>query len=147
MTIIRYPNGYCCQDDKSCKEIDSCNKHRTGPLCGKCEVNCTESLFSSQCIPVEYCCTTEIIALHTVCILAYALGLVVLNYTKDVGLNVLKKLLGAIDRTIPCRRGKQNFPVDAHEMKEDNTSKRVCSSKRKIWQRINHTKYRKKVTC
>ena len=144
VTMIRYPNGYCCQDDKTCKGIDSCNKHRTGPLCGKCEGNWTESLFSSQCIPVKHCSTTDIIVLYIVCAIAHALGLMELNYAKDVGSSVLKILLGAKDRTIPCRRGKQNFPIDAHKLKAENASKRVCSSKRKTKKSL---KYSKRVSC
>ena len=138
--MIRYPSGYCCQDDKTCKGIDSCNKHRTGPLCGKWEGNWTESLFSSQCIPVKNCSTTDIIVLYIFCAIAHALGLMELNYAKDVGSSVLKKLLGAIDRMIPCRRGKQNFPIDAHKLKAENASKRVCSSKRKTKKSLRYGK-------
>ena len=114
--MIRCPRGYCCQDKESCKRIDSCNKHRTGPLCGKCEGNWTESLFSSKCFLVDYCPAAEIVALYIACVLAYGLGLMAFNYAKDVVPNILKNMLKALKRKFACRTGKLHSPVNTFEL-------------------------------
>ena len=116
VNMIRCPNGYCCQDNETCKGIDSCNKHRTGPLCGKCEGNCTESLFSPECLMIEYCPAAEIIILYIVCVVAYGLGLMAFNYVKDVGPSVIKKVLEALKRRCTHRKRKQQSPVDTYEL-------------------------------
>ena len=80
VTMIRCPNGYCCQVDKTCKEIDSCNTSRTGPLCGKCRANWTESLFSPECLLIEICPAAEILVLYVAGAVTYGLDLMVFNY-------------------------------------------------------------------
>ena len=47
VTMLRCPEGYCCTNNDTCKGIDSCNTGRAGVLCGSCEANWTESLFST----------------------------------------------------------------------------------------------------
>lgn len=48
------PKGYCCTSTE-CKHFNTCAKHRTGKLCGQCKTNYSEALFSSQCVPDQFC--------------------------------------------------------------------------------------------
>ena len=66
VNMIRCPNGYCCQEKETCKGIDSCNVNRTGPLCGKCEANFTEALFSAKCFLVDDCPAALILVLYVI---------------------------------------------------------------------------------
>ena len=58
-------------------------EHRTGALCGKCETNRTESLFSLSCLLTDICSTAWSLFLYVMCVLAYGIGLVALNYMED----------------------------------------------------------------
>ena len=55
VSMIRCPDGYCCQGNDTCQEIDSCNTGRTGTLCGTCDQSLTEALFTSKCVLAESC--------------------------------------------------------------------------------------------
>ena len=55
VTMIRCPADHCCKDKTTCEGIDSCNTGRTGTLCGTCQSNLTESLFSAKSLHVENC--------------------------------------------------------------------------------------------
>ena len=52
--FLSCPWKFCCRGDL-CKTIDSCNKRRTGTLCGRCSKNNTESFLSTNCIPINSC--------------------------------------------------------------------------------------------
>ena len=123
--MIRCPNEYCCQNDTMCKGIDSCNKDRTGQLCGKCKANLTESLFSPKCLLVDNCPAAEIIALYISCVMAYGLGLMVFNYVKEVGPSVLKKMLKPIKTKCAYKKNKSHSSVEEcklEHLKHENTS-------------------------
>ncbi len=90
--MIRCPDGYCCESEETCVEIDSCNKHRGGILCGQCEGNWTASLFGSKCVPSENCPTALVLVLYIACIFSYGTGLIVISYCKEVGPSVAKRL-------------------------------------------------------
>ena len=123
--MIRCPNEYCCQNDTMCKGIDSCNKDRTGQLCGKCKANLMESLFSPKCLLVDNCPAAEIIALYISCVMAYGLGLMVFNYVKEVGPSVLKKMLKPIKTKCAYKKNKSHSSVEEcklEHLKHENTS-------------------------
>ena len=131
--MIRCPNGYCCQNDEMCKGIDSCNQHRTGPLCAKCQGNWTESLFSPECLPIEYCPAGEIIALYIACVVAYGLGLIAFSYVKDLGPSVVKKIFETFKRK--HKKREKQVPIDTCEIEElepENPSKTMCRSDREL---------------
>ncbi len=50
ITMHRCPFDYCCQDNETCLEIDSCNTGRIGTLCGHCEPGLTELLLVPTCV-------------------------------------------------------------------------------------------------
>ena len=93
VTVIRCPTGYCCQNNQTCTGLDSCNIHRTGLQSGKCKANWTKSLFSPECLLIEYCLAAKIISLYILCTIGYRLCLLAFNYIKDVGHRVCKKFL------------------------------------------------------
>jgi len=51
------PKGYCCAM-LGCKGYDWCAPHRTGTLCGRCELGYSEALFSPECLPDHVCDST-----------------------------------------------------------------------------------------
>ena len=126
--MIRCPNGYCCQDDGTCKRIDACNEHRTGPLCGKCKSNWTESLFSPKCLLIDYCPAAEIVASYIACVMAYGLGLMAFNYVKDVVPNILKNMLKASKRKCACKKGKWRSPLETFELENLKTENSTSST-------------------
>ena len=73
--MIRCPDKYCCSDPNTCTEIDIFHTGRTGPLCGICKDNLTESLFSPECIPTQNCSYYLFSIAYLFCILSYAAGL------------------------------------------------------------------------
>ena len=102
--MLGVPNGYCCQDDEDCEGINSCNKNRTGPLCGMCKSNWTESLFSPTCLPMDRCPAALILVLYILCVVVYALGMMVLNYIKDYGPPMLKKGFEVLKKKLSYRK-------------------------------------------
>ena len=75
VTMIRCPNEYCCKGNDTCNEINSCNKNRTGSICGKCQNGLSEALFSTDCIPDDTCMGTIVILYYTICVTIYILFL------------------------------------------------------------------------
>ena len=55
ISMYRCPHDYCCQNNESCSDIDSCNGLRTGILCGNCGPSMTESIFSTNCVDSNSC--------------------------------------------------------------------------------------------
>lgn len=50
------PEGYCCTKDTTpCASYNTCNKYRTGTLCGKCRLGYFADFFSNACIKKENC--------------------------------------------------------------------------------------------
>ena len=88
-----------CRTADLCKAIDSCNKRRTGTLCGRCSKNNTESFLSTNCIPVNRCQNfAEFWLIY--CVYAFSLA-TCLYYMKD--LIVLMKTAGSkVSKVFKC---------------------------------------------
>ena len=112
IVMIRCPDNYCCADNATCTEIDSCNTGRTGTLCGSCEHNLTESLFSAKCIPQEDCYTYVIFILYFLLVLMYGIGLLIITYLKDNIVHIVKYI---------CKNGKQCLTTRKVENKKLKT--------------------------
>ena len=54
LTFLPCPKGFCCTGNQ-CNEINSCNKNRTGTLCGRCIKSYVENLLSTDCISMYSC--------------------------------------------------------------------------------------------
>ena len=91
ISMIRCPDGYCCQGNDTCLGINSCNTGRTGTLCGTCEQGLTESLLTPKCLPAESCRSGPVIAMFISAVIIY--GLVLLSFTtvKDLLIKLFKK--------------------------------------------------------
>ena len=100
VVMIRCPSGYCCQDNETCQNFDSCNSNRKGALCGVCEKNLVESLFNTTCISQEKCYTWLIGLLYISSAIGYGLGLMVIDPIKEIVLYLLKKIFICIKRTL-----------------------------------------------
>ena len=125
VSMIRCPNGYCCQGDESCKEINSCNGNRTGPLCGRCKENFTESLFSPRCLLVDDCPAGMILMLYIAGAVAYGLGLMAISFIKDVGPVIVKNILKVLTKRVLCRKGKTHKV----ENEESQSFTKQCKTK------------------
>ena len=109
VTMVRSPDGYCCQTIDSCEEIDSCG---SGRLCGGCKKNFTESLFDPTCVLIDKCHTGLIMMLYIFCIVGYGLGLMLMGSIKYVGVPIIKTIY---------RRIKEKFPKKSNtKMAEKN---------------------------
>ena len=64
------------------------------------DVRVTESLFSPKCLLIEHWPAAEIIALYILCIVTYGLGLLALNYVKDVSPSVFKKMFEVLKKKL-----------------------------------------------
>ena len=71
VTMIRCPDGYCCDGNDACDEINSCNANRLGNICGKCQKGLSEALFSTECISAEKCIGTIALLYYTICVIIY----------------------------------------------------------------------------
>ena len=71
VTMIRCPDGYCCDENDTCDGINSCNAIRTGNICGKCQKGLSEALFSTECISAEKCIGAIALLYYTICVIIY----------------------------------------------------------------------------
>ena len=83
VSMVRCPDGYCCQGRETCKEYNSCNTLRTGTLCGICEKNWTESLFSPRCVSAANCSANLIILLYVAAVMMYSIILLTMKGIKS----------------------------------------------------------------
>ncbi len=120
--MIRCPNGYCCQEGESCKTIDSCNEKRTGLLCGECETNWTESLFTPDCIPSKNCSVGLVVFMYTLCAVAYTLFLLVFNWVKEEGPLIIKKLYS------PIKKQQTHKPIGATSRGQPSNENQHCEN-------------------
>ena len=110
VTMLRCPDGYCCSDNATCEGINSCNTRRTGNLCGICETHWAESLFSTECIPVEQCFGLVVVALYSCLAAFYALVLLMTNTLKDRILNNVKLTCKEFKHKLQSGRKEQTLP-------------------------------------
>ncbi len=122
LTMIRCPEEYCCQGSGSCVGIDSCNNGRGGLLCGACENNLTESLFSPQCVSESVCYPGLIGSLYLLCALCYALVLVAFQPLKDKILASLKHVFQQMKRCVLKNHvSGEEVPPDKDKQESDKT--------------------------
>ena len=117
VTMIRCPDGYCCQNNHNCQGISSCENGRNGTLCGNCVENMTESLLSPKCIKSEKCYMELILIMYFLASLSYALGVLTFSNIKKKVLVLIKKLYKLI-RKKPLKQ-EQTEKVTT-DVKKDN---------------------------
>ena len=92
VSMTRCPDGYCCQGNDTCQGIDSCNTGRTGTMCGTCEQNLSESIFTPQCVLAKSCKSSTVIALYVSAALVYTVILLSFGTIKKKLKYLLKNL-------------------------------------------------------
>ena len=81
LKFLPCPRGFCCNGNQ-CNTIKSCNKKRTGTLCGRCIESYVESFLSTDCVSLYSCQNFT-----TFWLLYYVYALILatfLYYMKDV---------------------------------------------------------------
>ena len=116
--MTRCPDGYCCQGNDTCQGIDSCNTGRTGTLCGTCEQNLTEALFTPKCVPTENCKSGLLIILFISAALIYAVILLSLSTIKDQLKVQWKIIYGNLKKC--CANCKMLIKRDKEKVKSTN---------------------------
>ena len=96
--FVPCPWNFCCGTNL-CKRIDSCNKMRTGTLCGRCSKNNTESYLSTNCISVSSCQSFAMFWL-IYCVYAFTLG-TCLYYMKDL-IVIIKTAFSKVSKVSRC---------------------------------------------
>ena len=124
VTMIRCPDGYCCQNNDTCQGISTCAELRTGTLCGSCIENFTESLILPKCIKSEKCYTELILIIYFFTSLIYAVGILTINDIKKKSLELFKNLYRVIRKKSMEKeqRGKVTT-VKKKDNKEDDAMK------------------------
>ena len=102
ITMIRCLKNYCCSGNETCKSISSCNTDRNGILCGKCDNNLTESLFSARCVPQESCYTNIIIILYSGSVVLYGTIMLIFHYLKNNILHIWKTIWTFVKGKLFC---------------------------------------------
>ena len=125
LKMLRCPEGYCCQDDETCKGIDSCSSNRTGMLCGSCISNWTVSLFLSSCILAKNCNAKLIIFLYILAVIVYTTVLVTFDNIKNKCIRVTKGIFKNLKNKFKGKskqpRNKQKDDEKEEEGSKDNT--------------------------
>ena len=112
--MMRCPEDYCCKGGH-CQNSTSCAEGRTGTLCGQCETNTTESLFSAACISANQCQTLFVAVCYVLAALLYALFLLLFNPMKKVVLHKLKKTWKRLKMKVRQRERKDEFELQNKE--------------------------------
>ncbi len=118
-TMIRCPDEYCCLSNGTCQSLDSCNEGRTGIICGTCENNLTESLFSPNCFPSEDCQGSLVVVLYIACVVFYGLGLLMCNKVKCLFLDGVKEIL---KKCLTGKKETQDAAEDSQREEQNTTS-------------------------
>ena len=121
VTMIRCPDGYCCQTVDSCEGIDSCNSNRSGTLCSGCKKNFTESLFDTSCVLIDQCHTGLIMMLYIFCIVGYSLGLMLMDSIKYVGVSIIKTIYRRIKEKLPKKSNTKMAEKNQEESSDIKT--------------------------
>ena len=123
VVMIRCPDGYCCQNENGCDEINSCQSGRVGTLCGACKDNLTESLILPKCIPAEKCYTALVLLLYFTAVLSYALAILTMDSIKKKVLNMFKKILVYLKRVLGKQQKEKSDAEKASSTADDDGMK------------------------
>ncbi len=107
VTMYQCPIEYCCTNN--CTGYNQCSGHRTGVLCGSCQVQYSLSMLSSHCLKDNTCSDYWLWPLVILAVVLYMLWYT----TKDVLLSIPSSIAGKV---LKCFINKMNdsdmIPVD-----------------------------------
>ena len=116
VTMIRCPDGYCCEVNDPCDGINSCNANRTGNICGKCQKGLSEALFSTECISAEKCIGAIAILYYTICVIIYIAFLASYKDLQKYATTKVKDLYKKLkDRLYLYQKNNANSNSDEHD--------------------------------
>ena len=105
LKFLLCPRGFCCTGGQ-CNTINSCNKKRTGTLCGRCIESYVESFLSTDCVSLYSCQNFT-----TFWLLYYVYALILatfLYYMKDV-ISLIKTTAKSSSKILKsCKKEKEN---------------------------------------
>ena len=108
VSMMRCPDGYCCQDNDTCKGIESCNTGRIGTLCGRCKQNLTEALFIPKCLQNESCRSGLVTVILFAAAIIYTVALLSFSTIKDLFIKLLKRIYTWCKERFQHSKAKQN---------------------------------------
>ena len=126
--FVPCPLNFCCTTDQ-CKTITSCNKGRSGILCGRCTKNNTESFFSRNCISVNWC---ENFGKFWLIYYVYALGLATCLYYMNYLIVLMKTTGGIVSKVFKC------FQKEKESEDENDVMISIIGSEEHPEEKISH---------
>ena len=110
--FVPCPLNFCCTTDQ-CKTITSCNKGRSGMLCGRCSKSNTENFLSTNCISINWC---QNLGKFWLIYCLYALSLATcLYYMRDL-IVLMKTAGGKVSKIFKCLRKEKESEGESDEM-------------------------------
>ena len=120
VTMIRCPDGYCCEGNDTCDGINSCNINRTGNICGKCQKGLSEVLFSTECLSADSCVGAIALLYYTICVIIYVTFLASYKDLQKYAATKIKDLYRRIkDQLCLYWKKNDNTNSDEHNEKPD----------------------------
>ena len=108
INFFMLPSGYGCQKSQ-CRAYNSCSANRKGILCGECENNYSESMYSSRCIAKRYCQVKKFWIIAFILVITYNIFFL---YKKDI-ITILKaKVLSLHVPSLSCRNEEDSTDED-----------------------------------
>ena len=126
--FVPCPLNFCCTTDQ-CKTITSCNKGRSGILCGRCTKNNTESFFSRNCISVNRC---KNVGKFWLIYCVYALGLATCLYYMKYLIVLMKTTGGRVSKVFKC------FQKEKESEDENDVMISIIGSEEHPEEKISH---------
>uniref|UniRef100_A0A7M5XKV8 Uncharacterized protein n=1 Tax=Clytia hemisphaerica TaxID=252671 RepID=A0A7M5XKV8_9CNID len=124
------PERYCCSSTtKHCKSPTTCNLHRKGRLCGRCEEGYFISFFNNKCINISECTNGSKHSFWTLFFISFITLAVLLTFLKDL-ITAIKCagpiIMACLRKT--CTKKREEDANEIDEMEElqagDNRRKR-----------------------
>ena len=117
VTMTRCPDGYCCKENDTCDEINSCNINRTGNICGKCHKGLSEALFSTECLSADSCVGAIALLYYTLSVIIYIAFLAIYKDLQKYAAKKIKDLYKRI-KNQQCLYWKKNDITNSDEHNE-----------------------------
>lgn len=106
--MVRCPPDYCCYNDITCK--------------GTCQSNLTEALFTAECLSFDKCQDALIVTMYVLCVVGYAVILLVSETIKDKTMDLFKRLSILWKQRQHCKKQNKSSQYELLETSDDMLS-------------------------